>query len=725
MMNNEQLRGKGSCQCCLCTYTCIGPSIEISLFGYCRVSWSSSLPMLIVARICFFGACEDGILFLSDRISPEFQASQIRRFPIASQPVFFQSRHRHSFCVCSPLALPRPSTSSATTTETKTTTTTTTLIEKDPHKKERKEKKKRKHQKQNKSTPLTSNPTKHRMVTINASTTIKVSKKKKTTGTAGKKAGGKKTGSGTAKSKRGAAPPLKPKSLASAAAIEALKQLPDKEKRVRELLEAAFGESSRRDKSVPHAASTTQDRGNAAADLAVAARELGLLFVLKKCGVTAALQLMLFPEGLQTLFHGNNSSGGLKPSASAVSLASLDNDNTTVTSANSGGTDSKRGKTAPPNCREGGLLILRALCEIVGRPAEPFVVSGFFAAALDECGSSSAAIRAAAEDTSSALVQLASPWAFSPLLLPMILQSLESGDWRVKYKALDCLSQCAHTSPLQVNYLLPKLIPKVTTEVWDTKAQVSKASTSALLAICKTCKNPDVLPAIPAVVAAISKPSETNKAVSELMSTTFVASVDAATLAILCPVLARALKERLAIHKRAACIVIKNMSRLVESPTAVAPFGPLLVPELKKVAENVQFEEIRDNALEALNNLTKALGDSYKETAETDNTDADKKEAMDKENAVVEAEQKRIEEEREAEEKREEEIRKKEEEERRKFKEAMDAQRELDKLEAEKVAKQKAKEMKAKEQAKRSTKGSSGKCQACGLKKCKPTCVFK
>merc|ERR1719253_1511719 len=97
------------------------------------------------------------------------------------------------------------------------------------------------------------------------------------------------------------------------------------------------------------------------------------------------------------------------------------------------------------------------------------------------------------------------------------------------------------------------------------------------------------------------------------MSTTFIVTVDAPTLSILCPVLARSLKEKLAIHKRSACIVINNMSKLVGSPDDVAPFGPLLVPELKKVATNVQFEEIRDEALKALNSLTKALGDAYKE----------------------------------------------------------------------------------------------------------------
>jgi flagellar biosynthesis GTPase FlhF len=200
-----------------------------------------------------------------------------------------------------------------------------------------------------------------------------------------------------------------------------------------------------------------------------------------------------------------------------------------------------------------------------------------------------------------------------------------------------------------------------------------------------------------------------------------VASVDASTLSILCPVLARALKEKLAINKRAACIVISNMSRLVDSPEAVAPFGPLLVPELQNVAKNVQFEEIRDAALAALGNLTKALGDYY--VSQEDVAEKQKAEEMAKESARIEAEKQRIEDQRLAEHKREEEVKRREEEERRKFKEAMDAQRVLDKLAEKEAQQKKVEEAKKREEERRSTK-ADGKCQSCGLKKCKKTCTF-
>jgi hypothetical protein len=528
---------------------------------------------------------------------------------------------------------------------------------------------------------------------------------------------------------RGSAPPLKPGSLVGPKAIADLKAL-DKEtqkNKVIDLCRKAMGEQSLVDKSQPHAASTTRDRAGAAADVAVAAKELGISFVLRECNVVDDMQRMLFPEGIESVFKNSNGTGnvveGLRASTSAMSLSSM-GDDTTISDGNTAATDSKRGKVTPADAREGSLLLIRAFCQTLGKKVEPYVVGAFLAAALDECGSNSSMIREAAEDTATALVELANPWAFPSLLCPLLLQSLKAAEWRVKFNALQRLTQVAKTSPRQVCRLLPVLIPAVTDQVWDTKPQVTKAASAALLAICSTCTNPDIAPAIPAVVNAISKPSDTNKAIEELMGTTFVVSVDAASLAILCPVLARALKEKLAIHKRSACIVISNMSRLVSSPSDVAPFGPLLVPELKKVASNVQFEEIRDEALKALKFLTKALGTAYAEAEEEGADESEMAAQIAEEQAKVEAEQKRIKDERDLEAAKYEEIRLKEEEERKRFKEAMDAQRELDKIAVEEARVAKAEEEKKRVAQKLSTKAEGGQCQGCGLKKCKKSCHF-
>lgn len=572
------------------------------------------------------------------------------------------------------------------------------------------------------------------MASISASTTHKVGiKKKPASKIASSKISSKKSSASKSLQRRGSvAPKLKgselnhPDTLSKFLSLDEAQQ---KDRTLKEFLPHCLGERATFHEGIakPHTASTTQSRGAAAADIAILVKELGAVVVLKRFGVLAEIEKTLLPLGIGAVFGngpgaGINPGGGMRKIASAVSLASMDSTGVTddfpsnmSIGTSTIGTDSKRGKTTPSNAREGALLLLRALCELGMKSVEPYVVP-MLAAALDECGSSSSSIREAAEDASVAIVSLANPLAASRLIVPVIFEALHSPEWRVKSAALDRLTQVSERAPQQVSRLLPKIIPTVTAQVWDTKPQVTKSANQTLLAVCQTNENPDVSPAIPAVVNAISKPSDTYKAVEELMATTFVATVDSSTLAILCPILSRGLKEKNAVRKRSCCVVIENMSRLVDSPNAVAPFGPLLVPELKKVVENVQFEDIRDVALSALQSLTRALGHSDVEDA--------MKSIMQAEADQAEAEQKRIEDALEDERRAEEEQRKKEEEERRQFKEAMEAQRLLEKLALEEEEKKKQQAMLKKEQQMKSTKSASGKCQGCGLKKCPKSCLF-
>jgi len=571
------------------------------------------------------------------------------------------------------------------------------------------------------------------MTSINASTKHTIKKKVlRTAGTAAptatkttatKTTATKKGALAKKDGKRGSAPTLKPKNLKSPESIAAIANLSDEEFKVqvndvlRQVLggqPSLFGGNGI---GAPRTASTSLDRQGAAADLAAIVKAKGTINVLKKCGILQALEKNLIPNGIGAVFgneKGMNRGGGMKRITSTVSLASLGtfegDDLSTIVS------DTKRGKTNPPEAREGCLLFIRALVEIVGKPSEPFVVP-LLAAALEECSSSSSFVRDAAEDTIGSIIQLANGHAVPKLIFPVLFAALQSPEWRVKAMAMQTMSQIAGLHSRHVSRLLPEIVPEVTAQVWDTKPQVTKAAREALLACASTNINPDVAPAVPAIVHAICKPNDTVKAIDELKCTTFVASVDSSTLAILCPVLARGLKEKMAVNKRSTCIVIENMSRLVETPNAVAPFGPLLVPELKKVAENVQFEEIRDAALAALSALTKALGH--------DDIDSAISSIMKEEYEKNQVEQQRISDEKAAEVAREEEMQKKEDEERKLWREAMETQRLLNELTIREEEERKAEDYRKKEMAKNSTKAEDGKCQGCGLKKCKKTCLFK
>ena len=445
------------------------------------------------------------------------------------------------------------------------------------------------------------------MASISASTTHKV---KKTT--SGKKAGGilksgtsskiKGTTSSSSKanggnniSRRGSAPKLLPSELNHTTSLNNFLSLSieqQKDRVLNEFIPHTLGERATFHEGIakPHTASTTQSRGQAAADLAILVKHLGPIVVFKQFGVLYQIEKTLMPLGIGAVFgngpgKGVHPGGGMRKIASTASLASMDSDNAYATSSaadttgmstnmsiagSSVGTDSKRGKTTPANAREGALLFIRACCELGLKSVEPYVVP-LLAPSLDECGSSSSSVREAAGDASMAIVSIVNPLAVSMLVVPVLFEALHSPEWRVKSTALERLVQVATLAPSQTSKMLPQIIPTVTNQIWDTKPQVTKAANSALLAVCQTNENPDVKPAIPAVVKAVSKPADTYKAVEELMATTFVSTVDASTLSILCPILSRGLKEKNAIRKRACCVVIENMSRLVDSKCHIFP----------------------------------------------------------------------------------------------------------------------------------------------------------
>merc|ERR1719469_322377 len=167
----------------------------------------------------------------------------------------------------------------------------------------------------------------------------------------------------------------------------------------------------------------------------------------------------------------------MKRNMSSASLASMNSAGSFGTSTNVSVNDSKKGKTSPVNAREGALFYIRALCEVVGKGAESFVVP-LLAPVLDETWSSNSSIREAAEDTCRAIISVSSPLSAPVITIPVLIQALKlSSEWRVKENALNCLSQLSskHKASREISRHLPSLIPVLVSQVWDTKTQVVHA----------------------------------------------------------------------------------------------------------------------------------------------------------------------------------------------------------------------------------------------------------
>lgn len=101
----------------------------------------------------------------------------------------------------------------------------------------------------------------------------------------------------------------------------------------------------------------------------------------------------------------------------------------------------------------------------------------------------------------------------------------------------------------------------------------------------------------------MASPAAVPGTIKGLSSTTFVAEVNAPTLAVLVPLLTRALKERSTDTQRMTCIVIGNLVKLVRDPMVAARYLSGLVGGVQQLADGAAFPEIRAFAQTALDIL--------------------------------------------------------------------------------------------------------------------------
>lgn len=119
--------------------------------------------------------------------------------------------------------------------------------------------------------------------------------------------------------------------------------------------------------------------------------------------------------------------------------------------------------------------------------------------------------------------------------------------------------------------------------VISVKKAVQNIAIEALTSACSAISNEDISPLVPQLISVIARPDECTTTIDLLLETTFVANVDAPTLALITPLLGKALRGRSSVLWRKAAKIIDNMCRLVSNPSDVEPFVPLLLPALEKV----------------------------------------------------------------------------------------------------------------------------------------------
>ena len=262
-----------------------------------------------------------------------------------------------------------------------------------------------------------------------------------------------------------------------------------------------------------------------------------------------------------------------------------------------------------PASREGAVMAFELFCTRLGRLFEPYVVN-ILPMLLVCFGDVTAPVRDATQAAARAIMANLSAQGVK-LVLPALLCGVDDDKWRTKQGSVQLLGAMSNCAPKQLGACLPQIVPRLSETLIDTHPKVVEAATQALKAIGDVIRNPEILALSKYLLGAISLPAERTQACLDvLLETTFVNVVDAPSLALIVPVLVRGMRERKAEMKKKAAKIAGNMSALVADPKDMAPYIPMIVPELKKALID-PIPEVRGVAAQALASLIKGMGEEY------------------------------------------------------------------------------------------------------------------
>lgn len=254
--------------------------------------------------------------------------------------------------------------------------------------------------------------------------------------------------------------------------------------------------------------------------------------------------------------------------------------------------------------RESAALAYQSIAHVLGAPGVPLLLPDL-PVLFDLLMDKGDVVRSAASTAIKSILKLCPPESV-PAVFRQLETILDSGKWRSKVGVLDGLKSFVTTARDAVALELGNVLPHVEKAMHDTKAEVSASAMKCATALCTTLANADLTAHIPALVKCMAEPSTVPACIKSLSNTTFVAEVKAPALAVLVPLLMRALNDRSMEVQRRTVIVINNLVKLVRDPRIAATYLSGLLEGVEKIAHGASFPEVRAFGQEALDTLLKS-----------------------------------------------------------------------------------------------------------------------
>lgn len=258
--------------------------------------------------------------------------------------------------------------------------------------------------------------------------------------------------------------------------------------------------------------------------------------------------------------------------------------------------------------REGALMAYEMLCTRLGRLFEPYVVH-ILPNLLVCFGDGNKDVRQAANDTAAAIMGKLSSHGVK-LVLPHLLKGLDDMQWRTKQGSAQLLGAMAFCAPKQLSTCLPSIVPQLSLVLTDSHVKVQASAKESLEKIGSVIRNPEIQDIVHKLLAAINQPNvHTNACLQTLLETAFVHVIDAPSLALIMPILERAITGRSSTSTtKMASQIIGNMYSLTD-PKDLAPYLPKVLPGIKSALIDPE-PSVRGIAAKALGSMMKGMGEA-------------------------------------------------------------------------------------------------------------------
>ncbi|GMM50328.1 New1 protein [Starmerella bacillaris] len=262
--------------------------------------------------------------------------------------------------------------------------------------------------------------------------------------------------------------------------------------------------------------------------------------------------------------------------------------------------------------RESALLLIAKLANKFNQdPWGPAFVLPLLPTALFTFVDKEASVINAAKNAVRSLQDMCTPEVLVSRYLNTIFDVLETGSTKpaTKVAALQCIDFVCEQCPSDwIEQQFVRGIPILTAQLHDFKPEVAKQARKTTIGFMQKLDNQDVVPRTEVIVDALTDPGKVQNCIKTLSSVTFVAEVTEPCLAVLVPILVRALTVFSSQDSlRLAVIVTENLTRLVHNPFEVSRYVPFLLPGVKQTVETASLPEVRNMATKALAVLESAL----------------------------------------------------------------------------------------------------------------------